>query len=938
MKIITSNFSSIIRKTILNAKTLLLGFIFLSIWGTAQQSYTFTTANVRGRVGPNQTQLNSAYLTTNLNGLVVSTTPTSGVQQYTIVNTGLYAIDAYGAEGGTSISNFRVGGYGARMRGEFNFTAGTVLRVLVGQMTSSVYAAGDQFQAGGGGGGSFVWISTGTVPLVVAGGGGGGGANQGTSYNGVPGQTTTAGAASTGSYTSAGGTLGSGGAEFTGQGGHAHGGSAGAGWLSDGASVLSSAVGGYNIFYNGGFGGQNGAIGGNSYGSDGGFGGGGGGVIGGGGGGGYSGGGAGNQPINGSWFENGGGGGGSYNSGTNQLSSVGTNTGSGKVILSELCFINIAASTPIPTVPVICAGTTVTLTTNAVSNYTWSNGNTTNTSIVVTPATTTTYSVIGTSSANCVASSIITITVSAGVPVLSISTSTPNLCLGKSATLTASGALTYTWTGGISNGVGFIPNATTSYTVSGQNGCGTTSAVTTITVAPLPVTAIVTPTSVCAGSTATLTAASAVTGYTWSPGPLIGGSVVVGPTANTIYTVTASDGTCSGVATVTLTTRVIPTISIVSSASVVCEGAPVTMTASGAISYSWTSPANTTGANITVNPSGPTLYSVIGTNSLNCTNTANQVVLTNPSPTVVITANKTLICPGDAVYLTAGGSGASSYAWTNGPGTAGYTVNPTAQTVYTVVGTGLGCSTTITITISVINASVNISASSNSICSGSSVVLTASGANSYVWTGYPTGPVINVTPLSTSVYTVTALTTSNSVNCSSTNNISITVFNSPNVTIAATKTVMCKSDAGPKLTASGAITYTWSTSANSSTVNVSPTVTNNTYSVSGTDANGCVNSSTIQIKINTCAGIDGITQASKLISVYPNPSNGAFTISSDAKLDLKLFNELGQELMQIKLSEQNDYHLSISNLANGIYFVSGQDANSRINQKIVITK
>src|SRR5204862_8086174 len=98
--------------------------------------------------------------------------------------------------------------------------------------------------------------------------------------------------------------------------------------------------------------------------------------------------------------------------------------------------------------------------------------------------------------------------------------------------------------------VAFTPSITNSYTVYGQNGCGTSSAVTNITVAPLPV-SISSPTNtVCAGKSATLSMIAAATLYSWTPFSGGGGVYTtqpvyyVNPTVTTIYTLVVSDGTC----------------------------------------------------------------------------------------------------------------------------------------------------------------------------------------------------------------------------------------------------------------------------------------------------------------------------------------------------------------------------------------------------------
>src|SRR5687768_14246949 len=98
---------------------------------SAQQSFTFTTASATGSLGPSQTQVNNAYANTNLS---LSVVVVNGIQSFTISNTGLYSIEAFGASGGNRTNSpQRSGGYGAYIKGEFNLVQGDVLTILVGQ-------------------------------------------------------------------------------------------------------------------------------------------------------------------------------------------------------------------------------------------------------------------------------------------------------------------------------------------------------------------------------------------------------------------------------------------------------------------------------------------------------------------------------------------------------------------------------------------------------------------------------------------------------------------------------------------------------------------------------------------------------------------------------------------------------------------------------------
>lgn len=274
----------------------------------AQNIYTFKTAGASGNLGPAQSQIDSAYASSNLFGVK----SVNGIQFWTVPATGIYRIEVKGAQGGGQAPT-KFGGKGASMQGDFNLTAGTVLKILVGQEGSS------GFGCYGGGGGSFV-SDTLNNPLIIAGGGGGAGGLMG--GNGID--------ASVGINGTAGAVGGAGG--LNGNGGYAvntNGGSGG-GFYSDGNGTFyipqcSTAVG--SSFVNGGKGGQF------DFWLPGGFGGGGSGWDGngnGGGGGGYSGGG-----TSGTSYSPGGGGG-SYNIGSNQINTTGANSGNGKIIITEV--------------------------------------------------------------------------------------------------------------------------------------------------------------------------------------------------------------------------------------------------------------------------------------------------------------------------------------------------------------------------------------------------------------------------------------------------------------------------------------------------------------------------------------------------------------------------------------------------------------------------
>lgn len=505
----------------------------------------------------------------------------------------------------------------------------------------------------------------------------------------------------------------------------------------------------------------------------------------------------------------------------------------------------------------ICTGGNTTITGGGASTYLWMPGSLTGTSITVTPATSTTYTVTGTGANGCANTQTIVITVGSQ-PTVTVSSNT-TLCSGSSTTLSASGTTTYNWMPGNLSGssVTVSPTSTTTYTVTGTNapGCSNTATV-MVTVNPVPtVTATASTLTVCSGSPTTLTGAGAST-YLWMPGSLTGSSVVVSPTANTTYTVTGTDvNGCTDNGTIAIAVAGLPSLNVTPTATTICQGGTVALNASptGNSTFSWSPTAGLSAPNLpatNASPTSTTTYVVTRTNNTTgCSRTATVVVTVNPAPAITASASSTTICTGNPVTLT--GTGASTYNWMPGNlNGSSVTVNPVASTTYTVTGTDInGCTGTQTIAITVgSQPTVTASSSSPSVCDGSSATLSASGTTSYTWMpGNLTGSSVIVTPNVTTTYTVTG---DNGPGCSNTATITVTVNSLPTVGASTSVSTICPGDV-VTLTGSGAASYDWMPgSLSGSPVTDAPT-SSITYTVTGTDVNGCSNTSTISIAVNT---------------------------------------------------------------------------------------
>ncbi len=549
--------------------------------------------------------------------------------------------------------------------------------------------------------------------------------------------------------------------------------------------------------------------------------------------------------------------------------------------------------------PSICSGQSATLTTTGGSVYLWSTGETTS-SITVNPINTATYSVTGSSSNGCSASLQSTVTVYA-VPTVSISVSpSSTICSGTSITLTGKGANSYTWSGGITDGVAFVPATTTTYTLIGgnTNGC-TNTAIQLITVNSLPVISVNSAT-VCSGQNTLLTASGA-TSYVWSNSET-SNAITITPIATEAYTVTGTNNTgCTAVATSTVTVYTIPVITISPTNNKICTGGTVALMASGASSYTWT-PSNglnsTSGADVTAGPNLTTTYTATGTGE--CGLIGSQTVTVNvnvvPPINITVSAINNEICSGQFTNIAA--SGAPNFTWSPAIGIsssvgASITASPLKTTTYTVNATSeCGIPNTSNVTIKVNEQPViTVSTTSSSICLGGRATLSALGALAYSWspsTGLDktTGATVAASPQVTTTYTVTGASVCGVV---TTQTVQIAVNQIQGLTASPYSSVICRGDA-VQITANGSPTYTWSPAlglnkATGNTVIANPLVSTS-YTVMGTNNSGCPNYTIVDVIVDCPEEIIGCSFSNYGASVY---------VSEGTHLNVycNLLNELG---------------------------------------------
>lgn len=292
--------------------------------------------------------------------------------------------------------------------------------------------------------------------------------------------------------------------------------------------------------------------------------------------------------------------------------------------------------------------------------------------------------------------------------------------------------------------------------------------------------------SLCAGTSVTLTATTgtfAANAYSWQAipaGPVFSAqsaslSQVTFPQPGTYsLVVEVSDGTSVLQTQHTVTVHPVPLVNIAPSATAVCSGKDATLIASGASTYTWPPLiglyyfAHNTAY---VMPGATTTYSVIGSNSFGCTDTASYEIVVNIPVNLNLFPSSSSVCANSHVTLTA--AGALSYTWSGNvpPASAHQPTLLAGPGSYSVLGADGACIDSAYITIGLApGLNISTSLSRNTVCindgdSSVAVNLSASGAQYYTWAPfdpvrmtYSLGATTMVSPTMSTCYTVTAST------------------------------------------------------------------------------------------------------------------------------------------------------------------------------------
>ena len=310
-----------------------------------------------------------------------------------------------------------------------------------------------------------------------------------------------------------------------------------------------------------------------------------------------------------------------------------------------------------------------------------------------------------------------------------------------------------------------------------------------------------------------------------------------------------------------------------------------------------------------------------------------------PLTPIISASGNTSFCTGGSVDLTS--SATTGNSWSTSSTSQAITVATSGSYTVTVTDNN-SCSATSTATVVNVSSAPapTINASATAACSGETVTLTSSTADTYLWSNGDTTQAIQVTAsgnfsvittnsnacdgVGTSVQTTVTFTTTPSAAASFSTNGNVVTFTN---------------------TSTGASSYSWDFSDFTNSSAASPShafISNGSYPVILTAINGAC-SDTLLLTINITVGIEELMGLNN-ISIYPNPANEnlvvAFDNQSDSAFKLLVSDRVGRIIQTIDVQDedQNFVTMNVSSLANGMYSILFVGQNSSFTKSFIVAK
>ncbi len=390
-------------------------------------------------------------------------------------------------------------------------------------------------------------------------------------------------------------------------------------------------------------------------------------------------------------------------------------------------------------------------------------------------------------------------------------------------------------------------------------------------------------------------------------------------TSSTTNYLTTSPASASGVAGSM-------TVAINATTNEMCVGDSILLTGQGASTYNWTPSfglSSATGNTVYAFPATTTTYTVTGTDSRGCQSLSSITITVNSNPVVSFTAPAAVCQNGSPVTLTGGIPAGGIYS---GTGISGNVFSPSIAGVGTfslqyIYTNSSGCSGTVQSGITVNPLPVITFSGASSVCENSVALTLMNGSpagGTYSGTGVTAG--VFDPAIGSGNYLITYEFT-DGLGCTAADDFNMQVNPIPSIYLG-TDTVICADNSIILDAGAGFSTYQWSNGSGSSSILVDSTgvgIGTTTIAVSVTDAIGCLNSDSLNVTFDLCAGIDFVIDNFNDVSVYPNPFSQSFKFESGKTVAYFVYDAVGQ-LIEHNPSFTGQETLG-ENYIPGVYFV-----------------
>ena len=456
------------------------------------------------------------------------------------------------------------------------------------------------------------------------------------------------------------------------------------------------------------------------------------------------------------------------------------------------------------------------------------------------------------------------------------------------------------------------PNEDTEYklVVTSDDGlCTSDSATVEVFVKPRMTQNFISDTFFCEGSSITINAKSGMLIYEWQTdnGVQINKRSITIDSSEILKLFMVDNNTCRYYDTLVVIEQPLPKFSL-GNDTTICDNLDITLIGPPNMrSYSWNS-VSTTNSTYTTNQEK--LHTLEVTDTFGCKYTGDIQIFTNPSSTIDI-GSDTLLCEGLSIEYF-GPVFLKNYAW-NGVSSSKNNFTTSSDTIVFVEAyNSFGCPAYDTVKITYQPTPYFSLGQDTGFCDNISYQLTGpSNMKNYLWYNGSDNVSINVT--GPGLY---YLEVKSNENCSFTDSITISKYESPIITIG-NDTALRTSNPLVLTPGPNFVSYTWSTGETTEKIEVKD---KGTYSVTVIDSNGC--SGYAEMQITSSARVPSIDD--RRLHIYPIPADQFLyvtSINNTTPIDIRITDVFGQLALEKRVLQPN-FTIEISELVSGTYVLS----------------